>query len=151
MIPPAVKLLGCSLITACRFLGFMKRHRFFYILIFSALHVAAAFMLMYDAHDKKQARHGSANVSLAGVYINNFSVEVAHGGIISLIASNSQGRTKKLFVDGVTLLAFALGNILGPRVIWKSASSLSEGWASGRAAMGALAVVSFVALLGLFV
>lgn len=51
----------------------------------------------------------------------HFSVEVAQGNIISLVASNSQGRTKKIFINAVTLFGFALGNI-GP----KSQGNLEE-------------------------
>lgn len=151
MIPGAIKAAGCTIITLLCFAGVMKQYRFFYILIFAGLHVAAAFMLTYGAHTKVNGhRGGGANVSLAGTYIYNFSVEVAHGGIISLVASNSQGRTKKIFLNAVTLFGFALGNIIGPKVIWKNADKLSQGWGAGNAALCALSAVSYVALIVLF-
>lgn len=150
MIPGAIKAGGCTLIVIACLNGILKKYRFAYVLFFAAVHVAAAFMLTYGAHDKSANHSGSANVALAGTYMYNFSVEVAHGGIISLIASNCQGRTKKIFVNGLTLLAFALGNILGPKVIFK-ADKLKQGWGSGRRAMAALSVVSLAALVFLLI
>lgn len=150
MIPGGIKAGGCIIIVVLCLNGFMKRYRCFYVILFSALHVAAAFMLVYGSHDKNRHGTSGANVSLAGTYMYNFSVEVAHGGIISLVASNCQGRTKKIFVNGLTLLAFALGNILGPKVVFKN-FKVSTGWGASKRALAALSVVSFVVLIILFI
>lgn len=149
MIPGAVKGVGCTLIMIVFLMGVCQRYRFVYIILFSSLHVAAAFMLGYGAHSNNASNSG-INTSLAGTYIYNWSVEVAQGGIVSLLASNSQGRTKKIFVSAIVVVAEGLGNIIGPRVIFKNADRLTQGWTSGRAAMGALSVIAHVALCALF-
>lgn len=149
MIPGAIKAGGCSIIVCLALLGFMKRFRFFYILTFSALHVAAAFMLTYGSHSHKQGGGSGANVALAGTYMYNFSVEVAHGGIISLMATNTQGRTKKIFVNGLTLLGFGVGNVVGPQIF--PANQIKQNWPAGRKALAALSVVSFACLVGLLI
>lgn len=75
----------------------------------------------------KSASNNGINTSLAGTYIYNWSVEVAQGGIVSLLASNSQGRTKTTFSSAVVVEAEGLGNVIDPLVIFKNADRLAQG------------------------
>lgn len=151
MIPAGIKAGGCSLIAILCLNGVMKSYRCFYVLLFSALHVTSAFMLVYGSHNSGDHGKSGANVSLAGTYMYSFCVQVVHGGVISLCASNCQGRTKKIFVNGLTLLAFALGNIIGPKAVFKGLKVDGLKWSASERALGALASISFASLIILFI
>lgn len=87
--------------------------------------IATALIAAYGRYNPKTASTTGANVGLASTYLYDFSVEVAHGGFVSLMASNSQDRTKKIFVNGVTIVGVGLDNIIGPRVIWTNAKRVT--------------------------
>lgn len=77
-----------------------------------------------------------------GLFLYNATVEVAHAGVFSIVASNIGGLSKKITVNGLLLIAQGVGGCIGPK-IFQNISKQS----SSRAGLSA---ASLACLAGLF-
>lgn len=138
MISPAIKVVLTTLISIASLKGIFRNYRCVYVIFFMVIHLIATCLLAYGP--TPHARYG-------GLFMYNASVEVAHAGMFSLVASNTGGMSKKITVNGLLLIAQGVGGSIGPQIFLHVSSQ-----SSGRAgAMVALSAVSLACLIALFI
>lgn len=137
MISPAIKIVLSILISVASLKGIFRNYRCVYVLFFMVIHLIATCLLAYGP--TPHARYG-------GLFLYNATVEVAHAGMFSVVASNMGGLSKKITVNGLLLIAQGVGGCIGPRIF----SNVSKQSKARAGAMVALSAISLACLAGLF-
>lgn len=137
MIAPAVKVVMTILVSAATLKGVFRNYRCVYIIFFMVIHLIATCLL--TCGPTPYARYG-------GLFIYNATVEVAHAGLFSVVASNIGGSSKKITVNGLLMIAQGLGGCIGPRAF----SNVSSQSPARTGSMIALSAFSLVCICGLF-
>lgn len=107
MVPGAVEVVGCSLFA---YLYRFFPYRLFFATTSCALSVVALCMLGFA----KQP-----HVQMAGYCLYNLS-PLTFICILSSIASNVTGHTKKVTVNAIFLIGYCVGNLIGPQTFMES-------------------------------
>lgn len=137
MIAPAIKIVLSILIAVFSLKGLFRNYRCVYVLFFLVIHLIATCLLAYGP--SPYSRYG-------GLFLYNATVEVAHAGMFSIVASNIGGLSKKITVNGLLLIGQGVGGCVGPK-IFQNVSKQSN---SRAGAMVGLSAASLACLAGLF-
>lgn len=135
MIPGAVQLVGC--------IGFAYMYRFFPNRLFwasSSNAVAILGVCLLAFAEKKEAQ-------LGGYVINNFIALVMICGLSSF-ASNVAGHTKKVVGNAMFLIAYCVGNLIGPQTFRESQAPDYNG---AKIAMVVCSIASLLFLISIWV
>ena len=137
MIAPAIKIVLSVLIAILSLKGLFRKYRCVYVLFFMVIHLIATCLLAYGP--SPHSRYG-------GLFLYNATVEVAHAGMFSIVASNIGGLSKKITVNGLLLIAQGVGGCVGPKIF----QNVSKQSSSRAGAMVGLSAASLACLAGLF-
>lgn len=132
------EFVGCFL-TSVVSLYVFRNYRGFYMLLSSAAAVLCYCLLAWGPN------YGS---QLFGNYASSWFGPIGMIAALSNIGSNCGGYTKKLVTNGIFLLMYAAGNIVGPQTFKESEA---PGYATGKTSMAATdaAALLMIALLWL--
>ena len=138
MIAPAIKMVLATIISIASLNGLFRNYRCVYVIFFMVIHLIATCLLAYGP---------TPYVRYGGLFLYNPTVEVAHAGMFSIVASNTCGLSKKITVNGLLLIAQGVGGCIGPKIF----ANVPKQSGSRAAAMVALSAVSLFCLSVLFI
>lgn len=129
----AVEIVGCiGIAWSVRFV----KHRLLVSIITIAITLAAQCMLAF----------GTNKVALAGYYIQSIGA-VAMICLLSLVASNTAGHTKKIVTNSIYLIGYCVGDIIGPQTF---ISSQAPKYVGGKISFVVTASASLLLLILLY-
>lgn len=130
----AVEFVGCILIA---FMSKFYKSRFLWAII--AQVIASMGQLMLSFATEKHTKFAGYNM--------NFVAPVSFICILSIVASNVLGTTKKYTVNVIVLVGYCVGNLSGSAVF---KSNEEPTFTTAKNAIGACAVIQVVFLIGIF-